>query len=48
MDHDDGPDNLITYDLATLTWSEVLRARLRGRFPAPEILFVGGSWPSWA
>ena len=33
MDHEDGPDNLIIYDLATLTWSEVLRVHLRGRFP---------------
>jgi hypothetical protein len=28
-----GVDNLITYDLATLTLREILRANLRGRFP---------------
>lgn len=28
-----GRENLVTYDLATLTSAEVLRVRLRGRFP---------------
>jgi hypothetical protein len=30
----DGQDALVTYDLASLTFTEVLRAHLRGKFPA--------------